>query len=352
LGAPGGRVIWGGGACARRFVEEFDREFERLGPRRPADTRAAMRRRALEALASPDLFPGELREALGLFQAGEDEASGIAKDGGSSGGGGEKAGGHPPDSREGGDWSEFHHSRLVAWQSNAERVLARCVRQVLGLPARALPDEEAIALVLAPRRNTLLGDTLNLATLHKLSRALYHPHYTFMKRISHTADSQDQRHRMSPASRPYLTAHLTGRPDYLIPALVERSPRAMQIYNESMEQTWEAIRYLRARGTEEQWTAYLLPNAVLVRFTESSDLLNLHHKHKMRLCYTSQDEIWRATLEEARQIAQVHPRLGRWLLPPCALRQLAGAKPYCPEGSRYCGVRVWTLDPHNYTRRI
>jgi hypothetical protein len=36
-------------------------------------------------------------------------------------------------------------------------------------------------------------------------RALQHANYTFAKKISHTADSQDQRHRMVPGSRPLLT---------------------------------------------------------------------------------------------------------------------------------------------------
>ena len=44
---------------------------------------------------------------------------------------------------------------------------------------------------------------------------------------------------------------------------------------------------------------YLLPNSVSVRFTESADLLNLWHKHAMRLCYNAQEEIWQASVEEA-----------------------------------------------------
>jgi hypothetical protein len=70
----------------------------------------------------------------------------------------------------------------------------------------------------------------------------------------------------------------------------------------------------------------------------------------MRLCYLAQEEIWRASVEEAQQIREVNPRIGRWLLPPCSQRAAAGVRPICPEGERFCGVRVWKLDLTAYRR--
>ncbi len=72
----------------------------------------------------------------------------------------------------------------------------------------------------------------------------------------------------------------------------------------------------------------------------------------MRLCYNAQEEIWRASVDEAEQISAVQPRLGRWLQPPCTQRARAGVKPPCPEGNRYCGVPVWRLERDAYQRRI
>jgi hypothetical protein len=72
----------------------------------------------------------------------------------------------------------------------------------------------------------------------------------------------------------------------------------------------------------------------------------------MRLCYNAQEEIWRASRDEAMQIADVDPRLGRYLQPPCTLRKWAGASPTCPEGDRYCGVRVWKLELKDFRRAI
>lgn len=245
---------------------------------------------------------------------------------------------------------EGHTSRLIAWKPNNEEILAQAVREVLGVPRAALSDDEAIALVLDPARNTYLGEALNLTTLSKLTRALHHPTYTFRKKLSHTADSQDQRHRMTPGSRPMLTAYLTEEPDYITPALIRHTREAERLYQETMEQVWEAINRLRNMGVPDEYVSYLLPNAVSIRFTESADLLALHHKLRMRLCYNAQEEIFNASRKEALQIAEVNPRIGRYLAAPCTLRHMAGRRPICPEGDRYCGVRVWELPVEDYNR--
>jgi thymidylate synthase ThyX len=241
-------------------------------------------------------------------------------------------------------------SRLVDWKANNEEILASAVREILGLARAALSDDDAIRLALDPAKNPLLGETLTLTTHGKLSRALFHPSYTFRKKLSHTADSQDQRHRMTPASRPALPAYLSEEPDYIVPMLVAEVPEAEDLYRKTMERTWEAIGALRSRGVADEYAAYLLPNAVAIRFTESADLLNLHHKFAMRLCYNAQEEIWRASLDEALQIREVNPRIGPWLLPPCTLRHHAQVRPVCPEGDRFCGVIVWKQDASQYVR--
>jgi len=243
-------------------------------------------------------------------------------------------------------------AHLVDYGARNEEVLADAVREVLGEPKAALSDDEAISLALDPQLNPLLGEALNLTTLSKLTRALFHPHYTFRKRLSHAGDSQDQRHRMTPGSRPALTAHVSGDPDYIVPRLVLEDARVEAAYRESMERTWEDMVAVRAAGASTEFAEYLLPNAVAIRFTESANLLNLWHKHSMRLCYNAQEEIWQASLEEAQQVALVNPRIGRHLAPPCTIRFRAGQRPICPEGTRFCGERVWRLDVDTFARRI
>ncbi|MGH9442312.1 MAG: FAD-dependent thymidylate synthase [Thermoanaerobaculia bacterium] len=243
-------------------------------------------------------------------------------------------------------------SRLVDAKARNEEILASSVREVLGLAASEMCDDDAIALCLDPSKNRLLGETLTLTTHGKISRAMFHPGYTFRKKLSHTADSQDQRHRMTPGSRPALGAYLSDEPDFIVPMLVDDVPEAAALYRETMEETWSAIGRLRAAGVDDEFAAYLLPNAVAIRFTESADLLNLHHKMAMRLCYNAQEEIWKASHEEAMQIREVNPRIGKWLLPPCGLRHAAGVRPVCPEGDRFCGDLVWKKDLPEYRRKL
>ncbi len=243
-------------------------------------------------------------------------------------------------------------SRLVAWKQGQEELLAAAVREVLGLPRAELSDDDAIALVLSPERNPMLGQSLNVGMHSKLMRCLQHVNYTFRKKLSHTADSQDQRHRTVPASRPILAAHAGDEPDHVTPALVKLDERAHRLFRAAMERAFAGRSRLRALGVSEEFAAYVLPNALSIRFTESADLLSLHHKLVSRLCYNAQEEIFAASLDEAQQIAAVDRRIGAQLGAPCLLRLRGHLTPYCPEGDRYCGVPVWKLALPEYERTI
>ncbi len=243
-------------------------------------------------------------------------------------------------------------SRLVSAKPDNVALVAQAVRTALGVPRTALSDADAVALALSPARNPHLSGALNLTTLSRLSRALYHAHYTFYKKLSHTADSQNQRHRMTPATRPVVSACLGDAPDYVTPVLIQQDAALQRFYDRTMAQIWERLGRLKRLGVPDEFRAYLLPNAVTVRLVESADLLNLRHKLAMRLCYNAQAEIWRAAVDEAQQVRAVDPALGRYLLPPCGLRALADERPHCPEGERHCGVPVWQLSLEAYQRRI
>ena len=247
---------------------------------------------------------------------------------------------------------EGHTSKLVDHSSLPEATMAAAVRQVLGIPRPQLDDAEALALVLHPDRNPYFAETLNLTTLTKLTRTMVHPYYTFQKKISHTADSQDQRHRTVPASRPVLASHYTGQPDYIVPRLISHHSQAQEVYEAQMRSTFAAINQLLDLGVAHEHAFYLLPNAVPIRFTESGSLLDLHHKWRMRLCYNAQEEIFYASVDEVQQIEEVHPAIGSCLRAPCWFRAEAGVRPYCPEGDRFCGSAVWKLPLGDYERLI
>lgn len=244
-------------------------------------------------------------------------------------------------------------AKLVDYKVHGQKTMADAVRSMLGVTRDRLGDADAIDLVMNPSKNRVLGESLVLTTMSKLSRAMHHPHFTFKKKLSHTADSQDQRHRMVPGSRPILAAQFVeGRPDYLLPPIFEQVPEARELVDKLMKRVWKTISELLEKGAPWEYAQYLLPNAFPVRFEESGDLLNLHHKWTTRLCYLAQEEIWRCCLEEVLQVREIFPDIAKHLVAPCGLRKTAGQKPYCPEGNRFCGVRVWERDLKEYTRTI
>ncbi|MBI1861698.1 MAG: FAD-dependent thymidylate synthase [Deltaproteobacteria bacterium] len=246
---------------------------------------------------------------------------------------------------------EGHTSKLIHATENAEGVLAHSVRVMLGLATSELSNEAAVDLVLNPKTNPVLADTLNPSVLDRASQCLHHVSFTFHKKISHTADSQDQRHRTVLSSRPGLSLHYTGRPDFITPFGITQSPEAQELYEKTIRNSFETINQVLDAGVSREFALYLLPNAFPIRMISSGALHGWHHKWKMRSCYNAQEEIFRATIEEVRQVATRFPVIGRHLKAPCYLRLQAGTKPFCPEGDKFCGLPVWKYTIDQYQRK-
>jgi thymidylate synthase ThyX len=234
---------------------------------------------------------------------------------------------------------------LVDHSARAETTTADAVRAVLGASPAALDDDAALERLLHPGINRYRLETLQLSVHSPLGRAMHHASYTFLKKLSHTADSQDQRHRMVPGSRPLMTLTDTRRPDYVTPPLVAANAAALEVYDAAMERAWAAKNRLLDMGVPLEKALYLLPNAKALRFHESGSLLYLAHKWVMRTCFNAQEEIYRASMDELEQVRAVHPRLARHMGPPCVIRYQRIA-PTCTEGEHFCGVPVWRSFPN------
>jgi len=239
-------------------------------------------------------------------------------------------------------------SRLIDWSARAPEVIADAVRRVLG--RRDLDDRAAIDHVTNPATNPYLVDKLNVSTHAPLMRTLTHAHYTFRKKLSHTADSQDQRHRMVPGSRPLLSRTVPERVDVVEPELCRDDPACHALFVEACEAAFDTRSQLIRNGVDPEFAQYLLPNAVAIRFEESGTLLDLLHKWTMRTCLNAQREIWQASMDEVEQVTSVHPELVRHAGPPCSVRN-GVVRPRCTEGSHFCGVPVWRSFP-NVTRVV
>lgn len=241
-------------------------------------------------------------------------------------------------------------SRLIDYSGNAVSVIADAYRAVLGLTTKECPNREAIDALLNPARNPYRRESLNIGVHAPIMRALQHANFTFAKKISHTADSQDQRHRMVPGSRPLLTLADTRSPDYITPMLIRENSEAREVFERAMSEAWTAKNELLDRGVSPEIAQYLLPNAKAVRLVESGSLLHLLHKWTMRTCFNAQEEIYQCSMEEIEQMRATFPELASYIGPPCFLRT-GISTPICTEGSHFCGVKVWQSFP-NITRQI
>ncbi|MFA5945020.1 MAG: FAD-dependent thymidylate synthase [Candidatus Thermoplasmatota archaeon] len=236
-------------------------------------------------------------------------------------------------------------SVLVHHTPDASRLVVDAVREVTG---STLPAKELLARVLDPGRNAVWNDTLNTWDHSPVLRSLRHVHYTFRKRLSLTAYAQDQRHRMTPGSRPQIHRLLTPQPDVYTPDIIAGDAECKRLFDSAIGALWDAMTALRAHGIPDEDAAYLLPNATNLTFHQSGDLLSFVHKWRLRLCFNAQKEIFDASLDELRQVQAVHPELTAWIGPPCSF--VAAAQPpalqqsveaCCPEGNKWCGVKVW-----------
>jgi flavin-dependent thymidylate synthase len=237
------------------------------------------------------------------------------------------------------------HALLVHATPDAERLVAAVVREVTG---STMADGELLAAVMDPARNAAWGDTLNTWDHSPVLRALRHVHVTFRKRMSLTAYAQDQRHRMTPGTRPLLARLLGPAPDVHVPESIAADAESLRRYEAAIAGTWAAMLRLRDRhGVPAEECAYLLPNAAHLQFHQTGDLLSLLHKWRLRTCFNAQREIFEASMEELRQAQAAYPRLLAYAGPPCsyvAARQPAALRDSveacCPEAS-WCGVKVW-----------
>lgn len=243
-----------------------------------------------------------------------------------------------------------YSSKLVDYSINAEKTLADALRLFYGHVSTDLIDKEAIERILNPGLNRILSSEIVLTNNILLTKALTHIKYTFKKKLSHSADSQNQRHRTVQSSSYDITRMDLSEPDYVIPKLIEIIPQLRARFIEMMDYIWSEINKLISYSINPKFIVYLLPNSVAIRSFESGNLLNYHHKYAMRLCYNAQEEIWQNSIDEVKQIIKVHPNIGKFLLPPCTLRLLGKKLPICPEGKRFCGIKVWKLHINDYSR--
>ena len=226
--------------------------------------------------------------------------------------------------------------------------------------ASSLTSGEAITdyrQALDPMTNSHLVDSLHTDWQAPYSRILSQSWVSFLKRISHSANAQDQRHRTinSVTSLPQLAE--TATPDYITPTLINYDYELSKVYDRAMQRLYETkLELLKAYEVPVLSAMYLTPNSHALYVQQSGSLLAFRHKWILRSCWRAQREIWGITMEELGQINGRWPELKPYLGPPCYVRYLPdvsqnslerqGSKgrnwirPKCTEGRLYCDIPV------------
>ena len=173
-------------------------------------------------------------------------------------------------------------------------------------------------------------------------------------KLSLSADAQNQRHRRSPALRPKLED--IYKRDYYIPPIISskfqapNSKKIEKLYKEAVGISYDFFEEQKEiLGFSE--AAYALLNAHNIEIIEHNDFQEFAHKAQMRLCFNAQEEIFNIVYSQVKKLKE-KTKLADNFVPPCTLRFKENIKPICPEGERFCGVKVWKLNFDEYERLI
>jgi flavin-dependent thymidylate synthase len=165
-------------------------------------------------------------------------------------------------------------------------------------------------------------------------------------KLSFSADAQNQRHRRSPAVRPAVKD--IYKRDFYIPPIIKDN--LLDEYREAINYSYEFFEE-ESKNIGFGEAIYALTNAHNIEILEKDDFNEFTHKAQMRLCYNAQQEIFDIVYEQIKQLEENGVNTDNFL-PPCAVRYKEGIRPYCPEGDRFCGVKVWKLKFSEYKREI
>jgi len=184
--------------------------------------------------------------------------------------------------------------------------------------------------------NANYSDVLRLSNLSIDAASL--GGFTSYMKLSLSADAQNQRHRRSVAVRPSLEK--IYKKEYYTPPIIAKDGSLAAIYKDAMEGAYEFFESECSKiGFGE--AVYALPNAHMIEIVERNDMASFNHKSQMRLCFNAQEEIYDIIYAQVAALRKEGVSGADKLLPPCSLRSQNGIFPTCPEGPRFCGVKVW-----------
>jgi thymidylate synthase ThyX len=196
------------------------------------------------------------------------------------------------------------------------------------LPDYKLEFNGVTVKAIAPMNYDITNSLDVLKTSNILTSSLATGSLRSRLRVSLACDSQLQRHRRAITIRSKLDL-IDG---YYIPKAILENKQALDIYKKAND---EAIELILKTGNE-----YLFLNSQYVILEQQEDLESFFHKAQLRLCLNSQDEI-RDVVKSQIEGLKAEGIDTSIFKEPCVVRYKNNIKPICPEGERFCGVKVW-----------
>lgn len=243
--------------------------------------------------------------------------------------------------------------KLDPTQELPSQKLAQAVRNTLWKSSRELSDAEALDLLLNPAQNKLLSETSGDIVIDRLGQCLNQVSFSALVSLSHVANEQFHRHRGFDHTEQTLLSIPQSDRDIIVPTILEKNPEALNLYLTLQKQHNQTLTELHEAGVPLESLQYLLTNATRIRKSINAPFGALYHFIKLRTCLTAQEEIYHLTLSLVKQIKDIDPVLGKYLESPspCGIRRQANKTPYCSEGPRFCGIRVWDFKLDDFPKR-
>jgi thymidylate synthase (FAD) len=136
-----------------------------------------------------------------------------------------------------------------------------------------------------------------------------HAVFTFsIEGVSRALTHQLVRHRIASYSQQSQRYVRFDEPTYVTPPEVEKREDAREVFDATVEATWEAYRKMVEAGVPEEDARFVLPNAATTNITVTMNARELLHFFRLRCCLRAQWEIRRVAqrmLDECKRVAPV-----------------------------------------------
>jgi thymidylate synthase (FAD) len=159
-----------------------------------------------------------------------------------------------------------------------------------------------------------------------------HAVFTFsIEGVSRTLTHQLVRHRIASYSQQSQRYVRFDESTYVTPPEVAKRDDAKEVFDATVEATWEAYRQMVDAGVPEEDARFILPNAATTNITVTMNARELIHLFRLRCCLRAQWEIRRMALKMLEECKRVAPVIFETAGRPC----LSGP---CPDDADDCAL--------------